>query len=83
MKKTLALLLIVLTMFTLSSCFLFGDVTTHPDMVEYTESEILEVAKDKYDVTEWIFTGSEIMGDASYDAEGVFTLEFYGSLYSD
>ena len=31
MKKTLLLMLVVLTTFTLSSCFLFGDVTTHPD----------------------------------------------------
>ena len=83
MKKILALLLIVLTTFTLSSCFLFGDFTTHPDMVEYTENEILEVAKDKYGVTEWIFTGTEIKGEATYDAEGIFTLEFYGSSYSD
>ena len=77
MKKILALLLIVLTTFTLSSCFLFGDFTTHPDMVEYTENEILEVAKDKYGVTGWIFTGTEIMGKAWYDAEGAFCLEFY------
>ena len=83
MKKIVALLFPILTTFTLSACFLFGKVTTHPDMVEYTEQEILEVAKDKYGVTEWIFTGTEIKGKASYDAEGVFALEFYGSLYSD
>ena len=77
MKKILIILLIVLTTFTLSSCFLFGDVTTHPDMVEYTEGEILEVAKEKYGVTEWIFTGTAIMGEAWYDAEGAFCLEFY------
>lgn len=53
MKKLLFLFSIVLMAFTLSSCFLFGDVTTHPDMVEYTEKEIMEVAKDKYGVTEW------------------------------
>ena len=75
MKKTIALLLIVLTTFTLSSCFLFGDVTTHPDMVEYTEEEILEVAKNKYGVTEWIFTGKGIHGGFWYDAEGTFCLE--------
>ena len=71
MKIIVVLLLVVLSMITLSSCFLFGDFTTHPDMVEYTENEILEVAKDKYGVTEWIFTGTEIMGEATYDAEGV------------
>lgn len=81
MKKIIAVLLIVLTAFTLtlafSSCFLFGLVTTHPDMVEYTEKEVLEVAKNKYGVTEWIFTGTEMRGEASYDAEGAFNLEFY------
>ena len=77
MKKILALLLIVLNIFTLSSCFMFGQVTTHPDMVEYTEGEILEVAKEKYSITEWIFTGTEIIGKAWYDAEGAFCLEFY------
>lgn len=77
MKKTILLLLIVLTAFTLSSCFLFGDFTTHPDMQEYTEDEILEVAKDKYGITEWIFTGAEIMGETWYDDEGDFFLEFY------
>ena len=83
MKKISALLLMLLITLSLSSCFLFGEVTTHPDMVEYTEEEILEVAKEKYGMTKWIFTGTEIMGEASYDAEGVFTLEFYGSPYSD
>ncbi|MBE6620252.1 MAG: hypothetical protein E7625_02660 [Ruminococcaceae bacterium] len=82
MKKIIALLLIVLTTFTLSSCFLFGDVTIHPDMVEYTEKEILEVAKDKYGVTEWIFTGIEILGETWYDTEGTFKLEFYDEQFS-
>ena len=77
MKKIIALLLIVLTTFTLSSCFLFGDFTTHPDMVEYTEKEVLEVAGKKYGITEWIFTGEELLGKDWYDAEGVFLLEFY------
>ena len=77
MKKIFLLLLIVLTTFTLSSCFLFGDFTTHPDMVEYTEKEVLEVAGKKYGITEWVFNGSKIMGKASYDTEGAFSLEFY------
>ena len=77
MKKTSIILLIFLTTFTLSSCFLFGDVTTHPDMVEYTEDEILDVAKEKYSITEWIFTGTEITGKTWYDSEGDFCLKFY------
>lgn len=47
MKKRLLLLPVLFICLVLSSCFLFGAVTTHPDMVEYTENEILEVAKDK------------------------------------
>lgn len=84
MKRSLLLALtLCLLLPLLCSCFLFAQGTTHPDMVEYTEEEILEVAKEKYGVTEWIFTGTEIMGEVSYDTEGVFTLEFYGSLYSN
>ena len=67
MNRILTLILIIVSLFTLSSCFLFGWTTTypgmvtiHPDMVEYTEDELLGVAKDKYSVTEWIFTDAEI-----------------------
>ena len=77
MKKALAFLLIISTMLTLSSCFLFGRVTTYPDMVEYTEAEVLEVAKEKYQIVRWVFTSEEIMGDASYDEEGEFCLTFF------
>ena len=75
MKKLFSLLLAVFVALTFSSCFLFG--TTHPDMVAYTEREVLDVAKEKYGVTDWIFTGTEMRGEASYDANGVFTLTFY------
>jgi hypothetical protein len=77
MKKVVALMLATLFLFTLSSCFLFGDMTTHPDMVEYTENEVLAVAKEKYGITEWIFTGTEILGKTWYDGEDVFCLLFY------
>ena len=76
-RFSLYILLSFALLLFLTSCFLFGDVTTHPDMVEYTESEILEVAKEKYGVTEWIFTGTEILGKAWYDVEGALCLEFY------
>ena len=77
MKKVVALMLATLFLFTLSSCFLFGDMTTHPNMVEYTENEVLTVAKKKYAVIEWIFTGTEILGKTWYDGEDVFCLLFY------
>ena len=47
MKRVYSLLLIVLTLFSLSSCFLFGESTTYPDMVEYGRQEVLDVAKEK------------------------------------
>ena len=82
MNRILTLILIIASLFTLSSCILFGWTTTYPgmvtihsDMVEYTEDEVLGVAKDKYSVTEWIFTDAEIHGEAWYDAEGAFCLE--------
>lgn len=77
MKKIIALLVIVITTFSLSSCFLFGGVTTHPNMVEYTEREVLEVAEQKYGVTEWIFFGMELRGEAGYDTEGTFKVDLY------
>ncbi|MBQ5661661.1 MAG: hypothetical protein IIV17_01330, partial [Clostridia bacterium] len=78
MKRSLLLALtLCLLLPLLSSCFLFGGVTTHPDMVEYTENEILEVAKEKYGITDWIFNGIDIQGKALYDADGAFRLTFY------
>ncbi len=76
MKNILALLLVISTMFVLSSCFLFGRVTTYPDMVEYTEGEVLEIAKEKYQITKWVFTGEEIIGEA-LNEEGEFSPCFF------
>lgn len=64
MKRIFALVLLVVAMFTLSSCFWSGDVTTYPDMVEYTAEQILDVAKNKYNIEEWIFDGVELKGKA-------------------
>lgn len=47
MKKLFALLLALAALCMLSSCFPFGSAADHPDMVEYTEDEVLEVAKEK------------------------------------
>ena len=73
--------IIVIITFMLSSCFLF-DHTTHPDMVQYTEKEVLDIAKEKYGITEWVFTSVEIRGETWYDEEGVFKLEFYDDNFS-
>ena len=77
MKKVFVIVLIGSMLFSFSSCFLFGDSTIYPDMVEYPEEEVLEIAKDKYSITQWIFIGSELQGEAWYDAEGVFQIEAY------
>ena len=60
-RRILILLFIIVNLFTLSACF---DYTEHPNMIEYQESEVLEIAKEKYDIKEWIFTGQEL--DGSY-----------------
>lgn len=82
MKKIFTILLSFVTVFSLSSCFLFGKSITYPDMVEYTEQEILNIAKEKYNITEWIYTSSEIQGKACYDENGAFKIEFFDFQYS-
>ena len=82
MKNALFLFVILILLFSFCSCFLFGHATTHPDMVEYREEEVLELAKDKYGITEWLFTGTELRGEAAYDAEGSFCLDFYDDRFS-
>jgi hypothetical protein len=69
-------------MFSLSACFLFGESILYSDMFEYTEEEILNVAKEKYAITNWIYTGSEIKGETSYNENGEFKLEFHDIQYS-
>lgn len=64
----------------MSSCFLWTS-TQYPDMVEYTEDEVLAVAKEKYGVTEWILTGAKILGETLRDADGNFRIDNYGSSF--
>lgn len=44
--------------------------------------EVLNVAKEKYGVTDWVFTGREIFGEAWYNAEDVFEVKFYSEIYN-
>lgn len=62
-------------MISLSSCF----STIHPDMVEYTEEKVLSAIKEKYNVSDFIFTGSKYFGEVSYDDEGSFKIKSYNS----
>lgn len=81
MKKIIAFLLIILTTLTISSC-VFGESTTYPDMVEYTEDEVLKVAKEKYNVTEWIFSDLWFRGITIRDTEGNFKIENHSTQFS-
>ncbi len=81
MKKILASLLIIITTLALSSCFFFGRSTIYPDMVEYTEDEVLEVAKSKYGITEWLFTDLRLDGQVLNDSDGNFKVEAYGTQF--
>ena len=78
MKRIYSLLLIVLTLFGLSSCFLFGKNTTYPDMVEYGRQEVLDVAKEKYSIKKWLFNTSYINGETTYDENNNLVINIYG-----
>ena len=79
MKKLLMITIIAIALLTLSSCF---EVTKYPDMVEYTEDEVLEIAKEKYNVNKWIFTSVGVKGEILYDADDNFKVEFYDTQFS-
>lgn len=81
MKRFFVLILLIITMFTLSSCFLFGDFTVHPDMVEYSKEQILDVAKNKYNVEEWIFDNVELVGKVQNDGTN-FKVELCSDKFS-
>ncbi len=70
MKKLIsALFLSILLIASLSSCCF----TEHPDMVEYSEDEVLSVAKEKYNIESFIFKSYEIHGEV--DKEGDFKIK--------
>lgn len=71
MKKIALIFIILLSIFALSSCFLFDRVTNYPDMKEYSEEEVLLVARDKYSVTEWLFTGAYFRGETKKTENGL------------
>ena len=77
MKKIFLTLAFIFSLVSLSSCFLFGTTTIHPDMVEYTEAEVLNAACEKYSITSWIFTSEAIIGESYITEDGDFTLNLY------
>ena len=77
MKKIIAIFCCAFVFaFFLSACF---GSKVYPDMVEYDEAEVLEVAKEKYGIQSFEFTGSVIRGSKCYDENG----EFYFSEFSE
>lgn len=58
MKKFLSFVSTLVFILTLVSC----DYTKHPDMVEYSIDEVLEIAKEKCNITSWIFINNKMNG---------------------
>ena len=81
MKRLLCVLVIITSLLILSSCFLWKS-TKYPDMVEYTQTQVLEVAKEKYSITEWIYIDSELRGRTWYTDTGAFKIETHDIQYS-
>ena len=78
MKKSLLFLTSLFTISCLSSCF--GSVTTYHNMVEYSNSEVLEVVKEKYDIEKFLFTDMPIKGKVNKNKEGIYEYTIYSSL---
>lgn len=59
----------------LSSCF---EITTFPNMVKYDKEDVLAIAKEKYNVKDWLYTGGELHG-AFYKADDEYKFDInYG-----
>ena len=78
MKKILLILVSIFTISFLSSCF--GSVTTYPNMVEYSNSKVLEVVKEKYDIEKFLFTDMVIKGKVNKNKEEIYEYTIYSSI---
>lgn len=48
--------------------FLYGcDVSSNPNIITYTSEEVLQIAKDKYDIQEWYFTGIQVRDEIPFN----------------
>ena len=74
MKRCIWALLCMVVLLALSGC---PTVTRFPDMVEYSEEEVLAVAKEKYGIVEWILTGGAIQGELTQSEDGSFSFSTY------
>ena len=84
MKKTILLLLALVFVLMLSSCFWFGKTTTYPDMVEYSAEEVLSVAKEKYHIEKWLMNSSyeSIQGEVEKQDDGSLVIHSFNTQFS-
>ena len=81
MKRILLISILLFSLLCLSSCFIFGKTTTYPDMVEYTKEEVLLIAKEKYDISRFIFDDAFFKGELNGESEE-FSVIDYSSQFS-
>lgn len=80
MKRFFTIIILFILSIILTSCF--GTSTRFPDMVEYSEQEVLEVAKEKYNIQKFYYTGVDARKSynpvegfsySNYTCNGIFT----------
>ncbi len=80
MKKFIIALFLLITPFILVGCF---DYTEFPDMVEYEESAVLDIAKEKYNIESFIFTSDDIRGEVDKTDESKLAFLYITPTYGD
>ena len=78
MKRILLIIICIFSSLALFSCLIHP---THPDMVEYSNEEILAAAQEKYSVAEWIFCDFEMRGEITESADGSFEITMHGEQF--
>lgn len=76
MKRFFIVIVLSILTLILTSCFVTS--TRYPDMVEYSEQEVLEVAKEKYNIKKFYYTGLEVR--KSYNPVDEFSYDNYDCL---
>lgn len=76
MKRLFTIMILFVVCLLLNSCFFTS--TKFPDMIEYMETEVLEVAKEKYNIQKFYFTGIEVR--KSYDQQDELSYDNYDCL---
>lgn len=81
MKKSAFLLAICLFFLPLTACF---HTTEYPNMKEYSQEEVLQVAAEKYNVRQYLFPDRTyyLYGEVDRDEDGIFRVQSYTSTFS-